>query len=85
MTAHPVPAGRTADTVPPPTMIRNEFSLVELSYVRSGDSLGLVVSDADSGDRVLLRAADLRTLARAPHEAFRRLLRAIDDHHDAPA
>ncbi len=70
--------------LPPPAIVRNEFSLVELSYVREGDALALVVADADSGDRIVLGAADLALLARSSHESFRRLLRAIDDHLDAP-
>lgn len=71
--------------LPPPIVVRNEFSIVELSYVRDGDALSLVVADADSGDRIVLGAADLASLARSSHESFRRLLRAIDDHHDSPA
>lgn len=70
--------------VPPKATVRNEFSVVELSYVRDGDALSLVVADADSGDRIVLGAADLAALARSSHESFRRLLRAIDDAHDDP-
>jgi hypothetical protein len=70
--------------IPPPVVVRNEFSLVELSYLRDGETLSLVIADADSGDRVVLGAAELASLARSSHESFRRLLRAIDDHHDSP-
>jgi hypothetical protein len=64
--------------------VRNEFSIVELSYVGDGEAVGLVVTDADSGEHVVLGAAELAALARTSHESFRRLLRAIDDHHDSP-
>ena len=70
--------------VPPPVTVRNEFSLVEIGYVRDGDAVSLVVADADSGDRIVLGAADLAILARSSHESFRRLLRAIDDASDSP-
>lgn len=70
--------------MPPPVTVRNEFSLVEIGYVRDGDAVSLVVADADSGDRIVLRAADLAILARSSHESFRRLLRAIDDASDSP-
>lgn len=70
--------------LPPPVVVRNEFSLVELSYVQDGNGLKLVVSDADTGEHIALAAADLAILARSSHESFRRLLRAIDDAHDAP-
>lgn len=73
------------NSVPPPIVVRNEFSIVELSYVRDGDGLRLVVADADTGRRIALGAAELATLARSSHESFRTLLRAIDDHHDDPA
>ena len=71
-------------TTPPPMVVRNEFSIVELSYVRQGDDLCMVVSDADTGDHVVLNPTQLAALARTSHESFRRLLRAIDDHHDNP-
>jgi hypothetical protein len=77
-------ADDASSSVPPPVVVRNEFSLVELSYVRDGDATALVVADADSGDRVVLGAAELASLARSSHESFRRLLRAIDDHQDSP-
>jgi hypothetical protein len=44
-------ADDASSSVPPPVVVRNEFSLVELSYVRDGDATALVVADADSGDR----------------------------------
>jgi hypothetical protein len=68
----------------PPMVVRNEFSIVELSYVENGDGLSLVVSDAVTGDHVVLNPTALVSLARSSHESFRRLLRAIDDHHDNP-
>ena len=71
--------------LPPPVVVRNEFSIVELSYVQDGGGLRLVVSDADTGEHIALGAADLAALARSSHESFRRLLRAIDDHLDDPA
>ena len=67
---------------PPPTIVRNEFSIVEVSVVEDGAQLR--IADADSGDHVVLGAAELAALARTSHESFRRLLRAIDDHHDSP-
>ena len=71
--------------MPPPVVVRNEFSLVELSYTRDGDGLRLVVADADTGEQVALGMAELSALARSSHESFRRLLRAIDEYHDDPA
>ena len=65
-------------------VVRNEFSVVELSYVRQGDDLCMVVSDPDTGEHVVLHPIQLAALARTSHESFRRLLRAIDDHHDNP-
>ena len=65
-------------------LVRNEFSIVELSYLREGDGLSMVVSDADTGEHVVLSARDLASLAGSSHESFRKLLRAIDDHQDNP-
>jgi len=70
--------------MPPPMVVRNEFSIVELSYLRDGDGLCMVVSDADTGDHVVLNPSELASLAHSSHESFRRLLRAIDDQHDNP-
>ena len=77
-------APETSADTPPPMLVRNEFSIVELSYRRDGNGLSMVVSDADTGQHVVLSAADLAALAACSHEPFRRLLRAIDDHQDNP-
>lgn len=77
-------SSETRDATPPPMVVRNEFSIVELSYVRDGDGLSMVISDADTGDHVVLKPTELASLARSSHESFRRLLWAIDDHHDNP-
>ncbi len=69
--------------VPPAVVLRNEFSIVELSYVLRADAVTLVVSDRVTGNQIQLDPTELETLARAPHESFRRLLREVDDHHDA--
>jgi hypothetical protein len=72
-----------ADTsLPADVVLRNEFSLVQLRYLRRGDSISLVVTDTVHGNEITLDSTELETLARAPHEAFRKLLREIDDHHD---
>jgi hypothetical protein len=64
--------------------MRNEFSLVELSYLDRGDSMSLLVHDVLTGNEIVLDSTELESLARARHESFRRLLREIDDEHDAP-
>lgn len=72
----------TTDNAPPPDVVlRNEFSLVELRYVQRGDSLSLAVTDALTGNQIVLDSTELESLARAPHEAFRALLRNLDDQH----
>ena len=81
MTAEPPTTGETAH-IPPPVTVRNEFSLVEVGYVPRGKSLSLVVTDSLSGSRIVLDATELESLARAPHESFRRLLREVDEHGD---
>lgn len=68
--------------LPPPVVVRNEFSIVELSYTTDGNRLGLVITDADSGDRVVVGAAELAALAGCSHESFRMLMRVIDDYRD---
>lgn len=68
--------------LPPPVLIRNEFAMVEVSYVRRGHSLSLVVTDSATGSRIVLDATDLEALAQASHESFRKLLRESDAHHD---
>ena len=77
-------SSETPDATPQSVVVRNEFSIVELSYVRDGDGLCMVVSDADTGEHVVLNPTELASLARSSHESFRMLLRAIDDHHDNP-
>lgn len=72
-------------TTPPDAVIRNEFSVVELRYVQRGDSVSLAVTDAVSGNEIVLDSTELESLARAPHEAFRSLLRALDGDHDGSA
>lgn len=69
-------------SAPPAAILRNEFSLVEVGYVRRGDSVSLLVHDSITGAETLLDATELESLARAPHESFRRLLREIDDGTD---
>lgn len=74
-----------ADTrLPAPTVLRNEFSIVQLSYARRGDCISLVVTDTLTGNEIMLDSTELEALARAPHESFRRLLREIDAHEDNP-
>ncbi|MPZ93785.1 MAG: hypothetical protein GEU96_02480 [Propionibacteriales bacterium] len=70
--------------LPPAAVIRNEFSLVELHYARRGDAISLVVRDTVAGNEIVLDSTELESLARAPHELFRKLLREIDAHHDNP-
>lgn len=69
-------------SLPPDVVLRNEFSLVRLRYERRGDSISLVVTDTVQGNEITLDSTELETLARAPHEAFRKLLREVDDHYD---
>ena len=68
--------------LPPAVVLRNEFSLVELRYVQRGDSVSLSVTDGHSGSEIVLDSTELESLARAPHEAFRQLLRELDADHD---
>ena len=77
-------SAEASDDTPPSMVVRNEFSIVELSYVREAHGLSMVVSDADTGGHVTLSPKELAALAGSSHEAFRRLLRAIDDQHDNP-
>lgn len=70
--------------LPPAAVLRNEFSIVELSYARRGDAVSLVITDSATGNKIQLDSTELESLARAPHESFRRLLLEIDDHHDNP-
>ncbi|MQA61238.1 MAG: hypothetical protein GEU86_07020 [Actinophytocola sp.] len=71
-------------SLPPDIVLRNEFSLVHLRYSRRGESLSLLVTDTVTGNEITLDSTELETLARAPHESFRKLLREIDDHYDSP-
>lgn len=80
----PEPETDTETPLPPAAVIRNEFSLVELHYVRRGDSTSLLVRDTVAGNEIVLDSTELESLARAPHESFRKLLREIDAHHDNP-
>lgn len=59
---------------PPLAVLRNEFAVVELSCLRRGESTSLVVTDAASGQSIVLDATELEALTRAPREAFRTLL-----------
>ena len=68
--------------LPESIMLRNEFSMVELSYIVRGDSLSLCVRDALSGEQIVLDSTELECLVRAPHESFRRLLLEIDETYD---
>lgn len=70
--------------LPPAIVMRNEFSIVQLTYARRGESVSLVVTDTLTGNEITLDSTELETLARAPHEAFRRLLREVDAHDDNP-
>lgn len=77
-------AAEPAVPVPPPVTIRNEFSLVEVGYLPRGKSLSMVLTDSLTGSRIVLDATELESLARAPHESFRRLLREVGEHEDEP-
>ena len=68
-------------TIAPDVVMRNEFSLVELRYEHRGDSVSLAVTDSLTGNQIALDATELEALARAPHEAFRALLRDLDAQH----
>lgn len=70
--------------LPPAAVLRNEFSIVELRYVRRGDSVSLLIADTMADNEIVLDSTELESLARAPHESFRRLLREIDEYHDNP-
>jgi len=76
-------ANDTHNALPPTAVMRNEFSMVELRYLRRGESLSLVITDTLNGNEIVLDSTELECLARAPHESFRRLLREIDTHHDS--
>lgn len=71
----------TDNTLPPDVVLRNEFSLVSLRYVQRGDSVSLAITDSLTGNEIVLDSTELESLARAPHEAFRALLRDLDDQH----
>lgn len=71
--------------LPAPTVVRNEFALVEVGFVRRGDAVSLTLSDPASGCRVVLDATGLEALIHAPRESLRRLLsEAAADVDDAP-
>ena len=70
--------------LPPDAVLRNEFSVVELRYVRRGDSVSLLITDTVAGTQIVLDSTELESLARAPHESFRRLMKEIDQYHDNP-
>lgn len=67
------PPGRATD-LPAPTVVRNEFALVEVGFVRRGDAVSLTLTDPASGSRVVLDATELEALAQASRESLRRLL-----------
>lgn len=71
----------TSDRTPSPVLavIRNEFAVVELSCLRRGDSVSLLITDVASGSSVVLDATELESLTRASHESLRRLLLGVDD------
>jgi hypothetical protein len=80
----PSPSGPSSAELPPAAVLRNEFSLVQLSYVTRGETVCLVVTDTVNGNEIMLDSTELEALARAPHESFRKLLREIDAHEDNP-
>lgn len=61
--------------LPAPTLVRNEFAVVEVSFLQRGEAVSLVVSDAAGGRSVVLDATELEALASVPRESLRRLLR----------
>lgn len=61
--------------LPAPTVVRNEFAVVEVGFARRGDSVSLVVSDPASGRTVVLDATELEALVLVPRESLRGLLR----------
>lgn len=79
-----MPTDITDLALPPAAVLRNEFSLVELTYLRRGDSISLQITDSLTGESIVVDSTELESLARAPHESFRRLLREIDDVTDQP-
>lgn len=64
--------------LPPAVVLRNEFSVVEVGYVRRGLAVSLVVTDTATGRSTVLDATELATLTAAPREAFRSLLREVE-------
>jgi hypothetical protein len=61
--------------LPAPTLVRNEFAVVEVGFLQRGESVSVVVSDPAGGRSVVLDATELEALASVPRESLRRLLR----------
>ncbi len=67
------------DSLPlPAVVVRNEFSVVEVRFVRRGLSVSLVVADPATGRSTVLDATELEALAAAPRESLRALLREVE-------
>jgi hypothetical protein len=72
MTAdEPSPA---ADAAVARTVLRNEFALVEVSVVDTGNGRALRVRDAESGRVIVLDPLELEALTRLDHADFGRLV-----------
>jgi hypothetical protein len=67
-----------APALPPAVVVRNEFSVVEVGYLRRGLTVSLVVTDPATGRSTVLDATELETLAAAPRESLRALLREVE-------
>ena len=60
--------------LPSRIVVRNEFALVHVGFVRRGDAVSLTLRDPASGSSVVLDATELEALTLAPRESLRRLL-----------
>ena len=58
----------------PAVVLRDAANAVEIRYVGQGATKSVMVTDVRTGDRVVLDATELESLARSPRAALRHLL-----------
>ena len=68
-----------------PIRLRSDECVVEIRYVGRGATTSVMVTDVGTGDRTILDATELESLARGPETELLRLLSGLaGESHGAP-
>jgi hypothetical protein len=67
----------------PAVVLRSADDAVEVRYVPRGSSTSVMVTDVRTGDRAILDATELESLARSPGAELRRLLAEVSGEHQS--